>query len=154
MNYKKKMTVSEMIQSFMLEANESHLNGNNTMSFGFIVFPEGSSKTGCSFLHAGRPVRTPAALRRFAVAMRALVKSADASVAGILCDLAVSFGGSEPRPSTLIYVDQKFGGLRVWVAPKAEGALVFRDMGNAHPGTDLLPQLFTADSYGPVGAEA
>lgn len=152
-NYKK-MTVSELIQKFMLEANEHHVEGRHVQSFGFVVFPEGSGKTGCSFLHAGRPVKTPEALRRFAVAVRALTKNIDGSVAGIVCDLAVSLEGATPSPSILIYVDQKFGGLRVWIAPKVEGALVFRDMGDAHPGTNhLLPQLFSPESYGPA-AEA
>lgn len=151
-NYKK-MTVLELVQTFMLEANDHHVHGRNVQSFGFVVFPEDEGKTGCSFLHAGRPIQTPDALRRFSVALRALNKRLNGNVAGIVCNLSISLDKAEPKRSVLIYTDQKFGGVRVWVAPQVSGDLIFRDMGNAYPGTSLLPELFTPDAYGP-GADA
>lgn len=153
MNNNKKLTVLEVVQQLMLEANVNHVSGRNVQSLGFVVFPDTDGKTGCSFVTAGRVVRTPDALRRFSVAVRALNKRLSGTVAGIVCSLDVKLDGADPVPSVLIYTDQKFGGVRVWVAPMKAGPLVFRDMGTAYPGTTLLPELFTPEAYGP-GADA
>lgn len=151
----KKMTVNDLVQQFMLEADSRHMESRNAQSTGFVIYPQGDGKTGCNFIYAGRVIRTLDALRRFGVAVRDMVKHYKGTHAGIMCDVPISLNGAQHQDSVVIYVDQKYGGLRVWTATKSPGShLLFQDHGNAFPGTSLFPELFTAESYGPAETEA
>lgn len=148
------MTVLELVQQFMLDANTKHLENRTLQSVGFVVYPD-NGKTACNFLYAPRAIRTLDALRRFGVALRSFNKSLGGTHAGVVCSVPISSDGRPPVESVVIYVDQKLGGLHVWTATKvADSPLLFRDHGHAFPGTSVFPELFTAESYEPSGIEA
>lgn len=153
----KKITVESLIQRLMLEADAAHLTGRGVKSSGFVVFQENGEepKTGCAFLYPSRSVRTLEALRRFSASVRTLVKSKSATCAGVVCDLPIALDSPPPVQSVVIYLDQQFSGMRVYIAPQLPGDhLVFRDLGVAHPSTNFFPPLFGADFYGPALTEA
>jgi hypothetical protein len=151
---------NELLQRLMLNMNERHqakLEAGgvgyvlpNREVYGFHKRPGGPAQL--LEVHARPPVHDLEGLRRFTTALRALVHSTEAEFAavGVELPLAIAEKGDEcpePTPAVVVYADFKYGGMRVWVAPKADGDLVFRDMGIAHPSANFFPHLIPAEAY-------
>lgn len=93
-------------------------------------------------------VRTAEGLERLAQGVRAKTQETETFLAaGVICTMNVSVDGTPPEPSVLLYVDQRYGGTRVLLAPLRGDTLVFRDFGTAHPLITFLPHLFSVASY-------
>ncbi len=145
-----------MIRQMMDNANNYYKQKAPIPAVGFIVgqHPEDPSRRRCGVIHADFGIDDTAGLVRFAGTLRGLLPHLDACDAGIMCELNISVDKQPAEPSAVIYVDQKYGGMRVMVAPLTGEDLVFRDFGAAHPTINFFPGLFTAAAYGPAHAEA
>ncbi len=101
-----------------------------------------------------RPLRTAEGLERLAQGVRSKTQETETFLAaGVICTMNVGIDGGPPEPSVLLYIDQRYGGTRVLLAPLRGDILVFRDFGIAHPLITFLPHLFSVASYHPI-AEA
>lgn len=160
-----KFTVEELLQQLMQGADKNYRDRVDMRGMGFIIGTkkftkvpdppvEEEPRTSCGIINASQPIDSLDDLRRFAVAVRAGVKMSDGTVAGILCELDISLNGAPPEKSIVLYMDQKYGGMRVYVAPKSGEHLLFRDLGVAHPATSFLPSLIPVELYGPTIADA
>jgi hypothetical protein len=158
-----KFTVEELLQQLMQGADKNYREQVKMLGTGFVVGtkkitkeaePEGEPRTSCGIINAAHPIDSLDDLRRFAVAVRAGVKMSDGTVAGILCELDIALNDGPPARSVVLYMDQKYGGMRIYVAPKSGEHLLFRDLGVAHPTTSFLPSLIPVESYGPAISDA
>jgi hypothetical protein len=163
-NMDQKFTFESLLADLMQKANESYKGNKKLVGSAYLLgtkrpvpSPPGEEapKAVLNIVHATPPVDTLEGLRRFSTAIGAVVRIVDAHVAAAVIELPVAVLDAadqvaQPVPSIIIYVDQKFGGLRVWVAPKEGENLIFRDLGNAHPATNFLPHLIPAEAYGPM----
>lgn len=159
----KKFTVEELLQQLMQGADKNYREGVKMLGTGFVVGAKRITKgveqpadegTSCGVINASMPVDSLDDLRRFSTAIRAAVKMSEATYAGVLCELVIALDEKPAEASVVLYLDQKFAGMRVWVAPKTGEHLTFRDLGVAHPTTSFLPSLFPTDIYGPSIADA
>lgn len=152
-----KYTVSSFIQQLMQGADENYRAGTPSPGVGFVVSaprPTDERRV-CGLIHATAPVATMPRLRRFTVLIRTAMKQAASCMeAGVLCELAISMDESPPECMVVLYIDQRYAGMRVFVAPKRGEHLVFRDLGTAYPSTNFFPPLFTAEAYGSSQADA
>lgn len=146
-----KPNVDELLPHLMQSADINYQQKLKLTGTGFVA---GGRLPAPVLLAPPRAVDTLEGLNRFAIAVRELVKNMGAEVAGMLCELSVSIDKSPPEPSVVLYVDQKFGGVRVFVAPKQGEHLVFRDLGVARPWANFLPALIPIEAYGSFVAEA
>jgi len=145
-----------LIRQMMDDANDYYKKNTAIPGVGFLAarHPENPMRCRCGTLQAGPEAEGTEGLARFARTMRAMAYNLGAIDAGILWQLNISVDKQHPEPSAVIYVDQKYGGMRVLVAPLSGDNLVFKDFGTAHPTINFFPGLFTAESYGPAQAEA
>lgn len=144
-----KYSVDGLIRQLMKGANENYVAGIQSPGLGFVVSkPKDGGIRKCGFIHASTPLEALPRMRKFAAVVRSAMKFTDCDEAGILCDLHISMEGAIPEPTVVLYVDQRFAGMRVFVAPRRGENLVFRDMGTAHPTNNFFPPLFTPEHYG------
>jgi hypothetical protein len=147
-------TLPNLLKQVTESAQEQHRNKEPVKAYGFVVGMHPSSgKKGAGIVYPAGGVHTLEDLERFAERLHPLVRRMEATVAGVICTLEVSVDGSPPRPTVMLYADQKLGGMRVLLAPLGGEDLVFQDFGTAHPLTNFFPQLFTPEHYPPT-AEA
>jgi len=158
-----KFTVEELLQQLMQGADKNYREQVKMLGTGFVVgtkkmtATEDSSeepRSSCGIINAANPIDSLDDLRRFAVAVRAGVKLSEGTVAGILCELDIALNDAPPERSVVLYMDQKYGGMRVYIAPKTGEHLLFRDLGVAHPATSFLPSLIPVEVYGPTISDA
>lgn len=155
-------SVEELLTQFMHGADENYRQKIKMLGTGFVVatksiVPKKEGNTvgpSCGIISASQPVHSLDDLRRFAVAIRAAVRLSEATAAGVLCELVIKLDDADPQEMVVLYLDQKYGGLRVYLAPKVGEHLVFRNMGDAHPSVTFLPTLIPTEAYGPSSAEA
>lgn len=157
-----KFSVENLLSQLMQQANHNYKEKQKLCGSGFVLGNSpvpasvgGTDGRALSVIHASRPVESLEDLRRFSTTVTALVQTLEATLAAVVVELPVavvdhSEQAAAPIPSVIIYLDQKYGGLHVWVAPKEGEDLVFRDLGNAHPSTNFLPNLIPAEVYGPM----
>lgn len=151
-------SIEDFLRQVMKGADDTYRQKDPISGMGFVVGEKSlvsdEARRTCALLPVTKPITSLSQLRRFAAVVRKAVKASEAQTAGVLCELPVSLDGSEPEVSILLYVDHKYGGMRVYIAPKAGEHLLFRDLGVANPGMNFLPSLIPIESYGAVVAEA
>lgn len=143
-----KFSVDDLLSRLMQSADLNYRQKIKMEGTAFVV------GTDSVIITASRPITSLASLRRFAASVRKAVRQAEGSVAGVLCELDISLDQGPPEQTVLLYVDQKFAGMKVFVAPKRGDALTFRNLGTVHPASHFLPHLIPIDAYGPITAEA
>lgn len=152
-----KYTVSSFLQQLMQGADENYRTKTPFMGVGFVVSAPRATddRRVCGFIRASAPVATMPRLRRFTAVVRdAMKKATTCTEAGVLCELDISLDQGSPECMVVLYLDQRYAGMRVFVAPKCGEHLVFRDLGTAFPTTNFFPPLFTAEAYGTSQADA
>lgn len=162
-----KFTFENLLSQLMRGADVSYQSKQKLRGSGYILGdrpptlepPDVEKKRSLTVVHASETVETLEDLRRFSASINGMVRILNAEVAAVIVELSIAIIDPPAKtaaavPSVIIYVDQKFGGVRMWVAPKEGEHLVFRDLGNAHPSTSFLPHLIPAEAYGPAMAEA
>lgn len=148
-------TTEGLLQQLMQGADKNYRAGVPNTGLGFLVSPPTDGQKGsCGIVHPALPLTSMPRLRRFTVLLREQMRRDNFREAGVLCELSVSMDEAPPEPMVVIYLDQKYAGMRIFVAPRRGDHLVFRDLGTAHPATNFFPALFTAESYGAPKAEA
>jgi hypothetical protein len=156
-------TIEGLVSQFMRGADDNYRQKIKMHGVGFVVGPrplnaaepaEEQMQNRCNLMQAAIPIDTLESLRRFAGSVRMAVKMSDGFVAGVLCELSIKLDDAPPCDNVVLYIDQKYGGMRVYVAPKIGEHLVFRDLGVAHPAANFLPTLIPTEAYGPTVVEA
>ena len=149
-------TPDYMLRMMMEQANKYYKANSPIPGVGFIeaVDPENPSQRRGKVFESDIGVDDVDGLIGFARVMRGVVYRLNALDAGVLCELNISVDKQPPEPSAVIYLDQKYGSARVLVAPLSGDALAFKDFGAVHPTINFFPELFSADCYGPMQAEA
>lgn len=150
-----KYSLEGLLQQLMQNANRMYITEGAVRGMGFVVGAvPGTEVKRCAIIYPEESVGTPDGLNRFAVRLRRAVQSMKALEAGVMCTMEAAIDGGPREMSVVLYADQKFGGMRLLVAPLRGAELVFRDMGIAHPVISFLPALFTADAYPTAVSEA
>jgi len=156
-----KYSFEDLLKQIMQQANEGYRMNAKLWGQGFIVgkHPAMPGEKAVIVVNSHKQIDTLDDLRNFTRAVHSAVRMTSAEVAAVVVELPIAVIESAeeaafPLPSVVLYVDQKFGGIRLWIAPKMGDSLVFRDFGNAHPATNFLPHLIPTEAYGPVAAEA
>ncbi len=146
-----KLNVDDLLSRLMQGADLNYRQKIKMEGAAFIMGPHLEKP---ALITSTRPITSLDSLRRFAASIRKAVRQTGGSAAGVLCELNISLDEEPPEPSVLLYCDQKFANMRVFVAPKKGDSLVFRDLGIVRLVEHFLPNLIPIEAYGPVVAEA
>jgi len=151
-------SLEDLLRQVMQGADDTYRQQAAFDGLGFVVgkslVTSDEGRQTCGLVPAMAKVTTLPRLRRFAASVRKAARLAEAQTAGILCELPISIDGEEPEATVVLYVDQMYSGMKVYIARKTGEHLTFRDLGVAHPGVNFLPSLIPIESYGPIVAEA
>lgn len=151
-------SLEDLLRQVMQGADDTYRQQAAFDGLGFVIgkslVTSDDGKQTCGLIPAMSKITTLPKLRRFAASVRKAVRVAEAQTAGILCELPLSLDGEIPEATVVLYVDQKYSGMKVYIAKKTGEHLKFRDLGVAHPGMNFLPSLIPIESYGPIVAEA
>lgn len=150
----KSFSIDEFLRQVMKGADDI-AQKDALPGLGFVIGPvKGDKKIICQMITPATKVTTLPQLRRFAASLRRVTMSSNSVAAGVLCEVPLSLDGAAPEPTILLYVDQKYESMRVYLSKREGEHLLFRDMGSAHPKMNFLPNLIPIESYGPIKAEA
>lgn len=144
------------IQVLMSATAVAHKNAEHLQGAGFALVRVPSEKNLVRMLVPAveEPLSTAAAVERFAVKVREALAPMDVAYAGIVCRVPLSLDGRPPRTFIVLYVDQKFGEMHVFLSPAVTGEpLKFEYQGCTLQGKSPLPSLIPPTTYGkPVEA--
>lgn len=154
-----KLELEDIVEKFTQIARSST---ESTPGVGFAFTPDRGQGRKMILMYPSQKIETLEKVKEFSTTIKAVTNSYDVDIAGLMAEIPMKVGMPDQDlaerdlvPSVLLYIDQKYGDVKLWAAAKEDGAeLSFVELGTPTVISNILPSLFPMESYGVPVAEA